>query len=375
MQDTTLRAAQILLVDDHEANVRLLERILLQAGYTNLRRTTDPRQVLPLFSEVQPDLIVLDLHMPHLDGFAVLEQLRPLIPAGTYLPILVLSADITRDAKQRALQMGAKDFLTKPLDQVEVLLRIKNLLETRFLHRALRAQNQQLEQRVRERTRSLEAAQLEILERLARAAEYRDDDTGEHTERVGRIAALLARALGLREAEVELVRRAAPLHDVGKIGIPDEILLKPGKLTASEFAQMQTHTTIGVKILSGSRFPILQLATEIALTHHERWDGSGYPHGLAREAIPLPGRIVAVVDVFDALTHERPYKAAWPVAAAVAELRRQRGRQFDPNVVTAFLALQAEHPLEFAQGEAAASGWSPQTGELLLPYTPGMRRS
>ena len=375
MQDTTLRDARILLVDDHEANVRLLERILLQAGYTNLRRTTDPRQVLPLFAEGQPDLIVLDLHMPHLDGFAVLEQLRPLIPAGTYLPILVLTADITRDAKQRALAMGARDFLTKPLDHAEVLLRIKNLLETRFLHRALRAQNQQLEQRVRERTRSLEAAQMEILERLARAAEYRDDDTGEHTERVGRIAALLARALGLREAEVELVRRAAPLHDVGKIGIPDEILLKPGKLTDAEFAQMQTHTTIGVKILSGSRFPILQLAAEVALTHHERWDGSGYPHGLAREAIPLPGRIVAVVDVFDALTHERPYKAAWPVAAAVAELRRQRGRQFDPNVVTAFLALQAEHPLEFAQGEAAASGWSPQTGELLLPYTPGMRRS
>jgi putative two-component system response regulator len=374
MQDTTLRDAQILLVDDHEANVRLLERILQQAGYTNLRRTTDPRQVLSLFAEVQPDLVVLDLHMPHLDGFAVLDQLRPLIPAGTYLPILVLSADITRDAKQRALQMGAKDFLTKPLDQVEVLLRIKNLLETRFLHRALRAQNQQLEQRVRERTRSLEGAQLEILERLARAAEYRDDDTGEHTERVGRIAALLARAMGLREAEVELVRRAAPLHDVGKIGIPDEILLKPGKLTASEFAEMQTHTTIGVKILSGSHFPILQLAAEVALTHHERWDGSGYPHGLAREAIPLPGRIVAVVDVFDALTHERPYKAAWPVGAAVAELRRQRGRQFDPTVVTAFLTLQAEHPLEFEQGEAS-SGWSPQTGELLLPYTPGLRKS
>ena len=374
MQDTTLRAAQILLVDDHEANVRLLERILLQAGYTNLRRTTDPRQVLPLFAEAQPDLVVLDLHMPHLDGFAVLDQLRPLIPAGTYLPILVLSADITRDAKQRALQMGAKDFLTKPLDQVEVLLRIKNLLETRFLHRALRAQNQQLEQRVRERTRSLESAQLEILERLARAAEYRDDDTGEHTERVGRIAALLARALGLREAEVELVRRAAPLHDVGKIGIPDEILLKPGKLTDAEFAQMQTHTTIGVKILSGSRFPILQLAAEVALTHHERWDGSGYPHGLAREAIPLPGRIVAVVDVFDALTHERPYKAAWPVAAAVAELRRQRGRQFDPSVVTAFLTLEAQGALALEQGEAA-SGWSPQTGELLLPYTRGMPRS
>ena len=374
MQDTTLRDARSLLVDDHEANVRLLERILLQAGYTNLRRTTDPRQVLPLFAEGQPDLIVLDLHMPHLDGFAVLEQLRPLIPAGTYLPILVLTADITRDAKQRALAMGARDFLTKPLDHAEVLLRIKNLLETRYLHRALRAQNQQLEQRVRERTRSLEAAQMEILERLARAAEYRDDDTGEHIERVGRIAALLARALGLREAEVELVRRAAPLHDVGKIGIPDEVLLKPGKLTAAEFAQMQTHTMIGAKILSGSRFPILQLATEIALTHHERWDGSGYPHGLAREAIPLPGRIVAVVDVFDALTHERPYKSAWPVAAAVAELRRQRGRQFDPSVVTAFLTLEAQGALALEQGEAA-SGWSPQTGELLLPYTRGMPRS
>ncbi len=236
-------------------------------------------------------------------------------------------------------------------------------------------QNRMLDLKVQERTRDLRETQLEVVRRLGMAAEFRDDDTGQHTQRVGQMSALIAKEIGRPDSEVALIRRAAPLHDVGKMVVTDEILLKPGKLTAAEFAQMQTHTTIGAKILSGSRFPILQLATEIALTHHERWDGSGYPHGLAREAIPLPGRIVAVVDVFDALTHERPYKAAWPVAAAVAELRRQRGRQFDPNVVTAFLALQAEHPLEFAQGEAAASGWSPQTGELLLPYTPGMRRS
>ncbi len=336
MQDTTLRAAQILLVDDHEANVRLLERILQQAGYTNLRRTTDPRQVLPLFAEAQPDLIVLDLHMPHLDGFAVLEQLRPLIPPGTYLPILVLTADISRDAKQRALAMGARDFLTKPLDHAEVLLRIKNLLETRYLHRALRAQNQQLEQRVRERTRSLEAAQLEILERLALAAEYRDDDTGEHIERVGRIAAQLARALGLRDAEVELVRRAAPLHDVGKIGIPDAILLKPGPLTEEEWETMKRHSEFGRDILTGAGMDEI---AEFVLHLHERYDGRGYPQELSGEGIPLESRILHIADAFEAMTSARVYRKGLPLDAAIEEVERHAGSQFDPEAARVLLDL------------------------------------
>jgi putative two-component system response regulator len=343
MQDDAFKRARVLIVDDQEANVRLLESILRRImDDAGLRSTTDSRDVASLYGEFQPDLILLDLHMPHLDGFKVMEALGPLIPAGTYLPILVITADITPEVKQRALAGGAKDFLTKPFDPTEVLLRIKNLLETRFLHRELQNQNQLLEEKVRERTQDLEDTHIEVLERLARAAEYRDDETGQHAIRIGQTSALLARALGLPSAQALLIRRAAPLHDVGKIGIPDHILLKRGRLDPQELEVMKTHTTIGAKILSGGEFPLLQMAEEIALTHHERWDGTGYPQNLAGEAIPLAGRIVALTDAFDALTHARPYKKAWSVPETIAELKRCRGTQFDPRLVDAFLALTAD---------------------------------
>ena len=324
-------------MDDQEANTSLLDRLLGRSGYKEIECISDPRMTVPLLKEFVPDLILLDLNMPHLDGFQVMEQLAPLLPAREYLPILILTADISPEAKQRALSMGAKDFLTKPFDFTEVLLRIKNLLETRFLHLQLRDQNEVLEVRVRDRTKDLDEARLDTLERLARAAEYRDDDTGKHTERVSRMSARIARDLGFPEEEVEVIRYAAPLHDVGKIGIPDGILLKPGKLTKEEFERMKEHAKIGACILSGSCFPILRAAEEISLTHHERWDGNGYPQGLAAEDIPIYGRIVAVADVFDALTHERPYKSAWPHEEAVAELQRQKGKQFDPTIVETFL--------------------------------------
>lgn len=195
-----------------------------------------------------------------------------------------------------------------------------------------------LEHRVKARTADLEEAQLEILERLALAAEFRDDETGQHTQRVGRTAAILARALDLPSEQVKLIQGGAPLHDMGKLGIPDEILRKPGKLTVEEFEVMKTHTTIGAQILSGSRFPILQKAEEIALTHHERWDGTGYA-GLAGERIPLSGRIVALADVFDALTNDRVYRKAMPLEEALAEIELQRGRHFDPEMVDAFLQI------------------------------------
>ena len=339
MQDETLKKARILIVDDQEANVFLLEGLLQRAGYTNFKSTTDSLQVMTLFGETHPDLILLDLMMPHLDGYQVMELLKPLIPEGTYLPILVLTADVNLQAKQRALAGGAKDFLTKPFDSTEVLLRIRNLLETRFLHLQLQDQNQNLEEKVRERTRELEEARIEILERLAVAAEYRDDDTGQHTRRVGQASAALAKALGLPEAQVELIRRAAPLHDAGKIGIPDPILLKPGKLTPGELKVMKTHTAIGASILSGSRFPLLQMAEEIALTHHERWDGTGYPQGLKGEAIPIEGRIVAVADAYDAMTNNRPYHKALPPEEAWEILRDGAGRQWDESVVKAFASI------------------------------------
>lgn len=338
VQDEEITEAKILLVDDEAHNLSLLEAILGAAGFTHLYHTTDSRQVLPLFLEYRPDLLVLDLNMPHLDGFAVLRQLAPRVPPGAYFPILVITAEITPEAKHEALQAGAKDFLTKPIDNTEVLLRIRNLLTTRHLLTRLQSFNQGLEERVNRRTLELEQAQLEILERLALAAEYRDDETGEHTLRVGRLAAMLAEHLGWSSTQVDLLRKAAPLHDLGKIGIPDKLLLNTGKFTPEDCEEMKQHVTIGARILSGSRNPLLQLAEVIALTHHERWDGTGYMK-LNKEEIPMPGRIVTVADVFDALTHKRPYKEAWPIERARDEIAAKAGIQFDPQVVEVFLKL------------------------------------
>lgn len=334
--------ARILVVDDQDANLRLLRGILKREGYVNVVITADSRDVADICVAFRPDLILLDLMMPDLDGFQVMQQLTPTIPNGSYLPILVLTADISPETKMRALSLGAKDFLTKPFDHTEVLLRIKNLLETRFLYQQLHDQNQILEERVLERTQQLEQAQFEILERLTVASEYRDDDTGQHTRRVGYVSSLLARASGTPQHGVDLIERIAPLHDIGKIGISDDILLKPARLTAYEFEVMKTHTIIGARILSGGHSDMVKMAQTIALTHHERWDGLGYPHKLEGVSIPEVGRIVALADTFDALTHHRPYKEAWPFDRAVEEIERQSGKQFDPHLVDIFLQMDAQ---------------------------------
>jgi putative two-component system response regulator len=334
-----LKQAGILIVDDEQANLDLLRRLLGRAGYSRIAETSDSSQALAIYRQFVPDLICLDLNMPGLDGFGVLQQLVPEIPAGTYLPILMLTGDSSSHAKQKALSLGAKDFVTKPFNADEVLLRIENLLVPRFMHLELQSQNELLERRVRQRTLDLEEVRLEVLDRLARAAEFRDDETGRHTRRVGRVAALLAQALGIEEVAVELIERAAPLHDIGKIGIPDRLLLKPGKLTEDEFAVMKRHTTIGAEILAGGRSRLVQEAQEIALHHHERWDGTGYPTGLVGEAIPVSARIVALADVFDALTHPRPYRDAWPLEKVLLEITGQIGRAFEPRCAAAFLAL------------------------------------
>jgi putative two-component system response regulator len=341
MPHRMFKHARILIVDDEASNIEILRRVLLRAGFSRIESTTDSREAAELYVRHRPDLILLDLHMPEMNGLQVIDQLNAIAEAS-YLPILMMTGDVTAEARQEALSRGAKDFVTKPFHADEVLLRIRTLLETRFLYFQVQSQNQILEAKVRERTRELEAAQVEIIERLARAAEFRDDNTGQHTERVGQMAALLARQLGLPDPQVSLIRRAAPLHDVGKIGIPDAVLLKLGKLTVEEFELVKTHTTIGARILSGSRFALLRLAEEIAFSHHERWDGDGYT-GIARDQIPLAGRIVAVADVFDALTQKRPYKAAWPVGEAIAEIERQRAHQFDPEIVDAFLRVIDQH--------------------------------
>lgn len=332
-------SAKIMIVDDEPINVALLQQIFEHAGYGRLCCLSDPRQVLLAVGHFEPDIILLDLHMPDLDGFAVMDQIAPMVPHDGFLPIVIITADVTPKTKHKALAAGASDFVTKPIDRLEVLLRTQNLLRTRALHRTVQLQNEHLEGRVRERTRQLEHAHREIVQRLALAGEYRDDNTHRHTERVGALSAAIAAMLGQSSETVELLRLAAPLHDIGKIGIPDSILLKTDRLTAEEFEVMRAHTTIGADILKRSESPLLRLAEEIALTHHERWAGGGYPRGLAGEEIPLCGRIVAVADVFDALMRERPYKKAWPVDRAVEEIRRMSGQHFDPRVVAAFLEV------------------------------------
>ncbi|HEY8166721.1 MAG TPA: HD domain-containing phosphohydrolase [Gemmatimonadaceae bacterium] len=329
--------AKILIVDDQEANIGLLRRILARDGYEQVRSTTDGREAAAIFADYKPDLVLLDLHMPNRDGFQVLEDLGPAINNGGYFPVLMLTGDASVEAKRGALSLGAKDFLAKPFDATEVMLRIRNLLETRFLYLSLENQNSVLETRVEARTRELMDSQIEILERLARAAEIRDDDTGRHTQRVGQLSSNIGNALGLPGRSVELLRRVAPLHDVGKIGIPDSILRKPGTLTEDELAVMRTHTLIGAQILSGGQSDLVMVASRIALSHHEWWNGAGYPHGISGDQIPIEARIVAVADVFDAVTHSRPYRAAWPMDVALRELERKSGSHFDPDVIKALL--------------------------------------
>jgi putative two-component system response regulator len=261
------------------------------------------------------------------------------------------------DARDAALAVGAKDFITKPFESTEVLLRVHNLLETRLLHLELRRQRNLLAERFESRGRELEQARFEILERLARVAEHRDDGAFGHIRRVGDLSALIAAEMECSPELVEQIRRAATLHDVGKIAIPDGILLKPGRLTPGEFEIQERHTLIGADILSGGGFPVLRLAEQIALTHHERWDGKGYPNKLVADAIPLAGRIVAVADNFDALMNPRPYKVAWPPEDVLAYIEQGSGQSFDPAVVQAFVRA-------VSSGEVAVvmESWGPLVG-------------
>lgn len=341
MVEEELKNAKILIIDDDALSVQMLELLMRKAGYSDIIGTTDPTQASALYSRHYPDLVLLDLNMPVMDGFEVLKALSRM-ERRSYLPVMVLTAETDDETRLKALDLGAKDFLAKPYSHVEALLRIKNMLEVRLLHQQLRDQNRTLEEKVRQRTRELRETQLEIVQRLGLAAEYRDNETGQHIVRMSLYSEALARAYGLGETDCELILYASPMHDVGKIGISDTILLKPGKLTEEEFAIMKTHTTIGAKVFDGNNSKLLETARTIALSHHERWDGNGYPQGLKGEDIPLFGRIVSICDVFDALTSDRPYKKAWPVDEAVAEIVRQSGRQFDPRLVSVFEEILPE---------------------------------
>lgn len=334
--------ATLLVIDDDETNRRVLTKLLQRDGYRSIEWCESAENVLSKVIEVRPKLLLLDLHMPGRDGFDVMQELHGQLSEADCPQIVVLTGDQSRDVRHRALAAGASDFLTKPYDHLEVLLRVRNLLRMRALQEAIARHNDRLEAEVRARTAELDRTQIEILERLARAAEHRDDDTGQHTRRVGELSARIARHLGLSSGTVELIRRAALLHDVGKIGVPDSVLLKSGPLEPGEREIMQRHTRYGGEILADSESELLRMAETIAVSHHEWWDGSGYPAGTAGVEIPLVGRIVAVADAFDALTHERPYKKAWSVDEALAEIASLAGRQFDPDVATALRELVVE---------------------------------
>ena len=340
-----LQDACILIVDDDEGVTGPLERIIRRAGYGDVRVHCDARTAFDACRSLRPDLVFLDVHMPCRSGLDILADLSSTTPDDEQIPVVMITGDNDPVVQEHALAHGAKDFILKPFESMIVLQRLRNHLQGLRIERELRRQKESLEERVSQRTRALAEAQVEILRRLALAAEYRDDVTGHHAERVGVLSALIADALGLESEVVRLIRRAAPLHDVGKIGIPDAILMKPGPLSSAEFEVMKTHTIIGGRILSGSSFEVLQVARTIALSHHERWDGEGYTPGLAAEAIPLVGRIVAVADVFDSLCHERPYKPARPAREAIDIISRSSGTAFDPAVVDAFLAVAGTHAL------------------------------
>ncbi|MBF0428196.1 MAG: response regulator [Magnetococcales bacterium] len=327
--DVERTQARILIVDDQKLNLIVLKSLLRQHGYSNVVTLDDPRQVEPLWKQQRFDLMLLDLEMPHMSGIMVMQALGR-IEIDAYLPILVITANTEETTRLEALAHGAQDFLNKPFNPSEVLSRIRNMLTVRLLYK-------RMEEKINERTRQLHETRLEVIRCLGRAAEYRDNETGQHVIRMGQFSAHLARQMGLPETHCDLILNATPMHDVGKIGIPDRILLKPGRLDPEEFEVIKTHTLIGGNILSGYHEEPLITAHLIALTHHEKWNGTGYPKGLKGEEIPIESRICAVADVFDALTSVRPYKPAWSIEDTIALISRESGSHFDPQVVEALL--------------------------------------
>ncbi len=340
LSEEKILGAKILAVDDNILNLQILKKILSSAGFIDITITTDSTKAKDLYLELQPDLLLLDINMPVMSGFDIMAQLANAIP-GDYLPILILSAE-DESARFKALAAGAKDFLHKPYLASEVVLRARNIIEVRLLYKQIKNHNLSLEAQVEKRTTELKQTRVDVIRRLSNAAELRDTDTGDHIIRMSFYCQKLALAMGSTPAQAEMILNTSPLHDIGKIAIPDSILLKPGKLEPAEFDIIKTHTTIGAKILSGSNSPFLKMAETIALTHHERFDGNGYPNKIGGEDIPLVGQICSVADVFDALTSVRPYKKAWTVEDALAEIKNCSGKNFAPKIVEAFLDIQKD---------------------------------
>ncbi len=351
--------ARIMIVDDESLNVMTFRQHLRQAGYTEFITTSDSTEALGMVRTENPDVLLLDINMPEVSGLDILRVMR-LDPKLQHIPILVLTAATDPEIRTKALDLGASDFLNKPIDLSELLPRVRNAIILKQHFDMVAGETARLEQQVERRTRQLEATRQQLILSLARAAEHRDNDTGNHVLRVGRYTAIIAEELGYPDKRLDMLEQAAQLHDVGKIGIPDSILFKPGKLDPDEYAMIQkhcaigrqiiepvsekefailkTHTRLGESLLHVRSSPLLMLAARIAQTHHEKWDGSGYPLGLSGSDIPLEGRIVAVADVFDALSSARPYKKPFPRQQCFDIMESGRGKHFDPAILDAFFA-------------------------------------
>jgi len=328
--------SNILICDDSVTNVMLLKALLESEGYCSVKTLTDPTQVLPTLEESDHDLLLLDIEMPLMDGFAVMKQIENSSLVKKMFPILVITGSQKKEVRNRALALGAQDFINKPIDQVETVLRVQNILKVYSAYKVQENTVEQLEKLVLARTQELSEANTFLIERLAMAAELRDKETGKHVLRVGQYARILAEACGMMPELCYLIEKASPLHDVGKIGIPDAILLKPGPLDKEERKTMNSHAEMGAELLRSHSSLLVSMASSIALSHHERWDGAGYPSGLSGESIPIEGRITAIADVFDALTTIRPYKEAWKLEDALEYLRENAGTHFDPTLVRLF---------------------------------------
>lgn len=328
---------KVAIIDDAQMNVTLLQHLVRKLPDCEPVCFTDPVAGLAWCLTNEPDLLIVDYMMPELSGTELVERFRAK-PANAETPVLMVTANHETELRHQALQMGVTDFLNKPLDNTEFLARARNMLALRQSHKKLADRAQWLADEVRKATADIVERERETIICLSKAAEYRDPETGSHILRMAHYSKLIAAKLGLSEEQQNVLLEAAPMHDIGKVGTPDMILLKPGKLDEMEFAIMKRHAINGFEILSRSQSPLLKVAAEIAHTHHEKFDGTGYPRGLAGEAIPLFGRIVAVADVFDALTSERPYKRAWTLDDAQKFLREQSGKHFDPQCVEAFIA-------------------------------------
>ncbi|MBA4367802.1 MAG: two-component system response regulator [Desulfobacterium sp.] len=328
-----LKNCKILIVDDTKTNTDILVKAL-KNDY-RLSVAINGKKAIEYIKNNRVDLILLDILMPEMDGFEVCKRLKA-DTATRDIPIVFITAMDDPVHKTLGFEAGAVDYITKPFDAMEVKARVKNHLTLKIAQEALKNQNLILDEKVKERTRELEETQIEVIDRLVMAAEYRDEETGNHIRRMSKYCEIMGRAAGLSARECEILSMASTMHDIGKIGIPDVILLKPGKLTSNEMEIMKTHTTIGSRLLAGSESVLLQTAEVIARTHHENWDGRGYPRGLKEDEIPLPGRIGCICDVFDALISERPYKRPWALDLAIAEINAGLGVQFDPDLVIIF---------------------------------------